>query len=184
MRSARALRFLSPLLVVAALVAACAGSAPGWTYAPAPPITPAPSVEPSGGPSMEPSAAPSVEPSAAPSVAPSAEPSTAPSASASASGEPSGDLTIVEIAALNVEFDTDALAAPADRAFEIRFANNDPGIPHNVEIRDEAGASLFLGDVFPGVETRTYDVPALASGSYPFVCTVHANMVGTLTVGG
>jgi plastocyanin len=32
------------------------------------------------------------------------------------------------------------------------------------------------------VETRTYDVPALAAGTYEFVCTVHPNMRGTLTV--
>ena len=54
-------------------------------------------------------------------------------------------------------------------------------MPHNVAIKDAAGASVFQGDIFPGVETRTYDVPALAAGSYQFVCTVHPNMVGTLT---
>ena len=29
-----------------------------------------------------------------------------------------------------------------------------------------------------------YKVPALPAGTYQFVCTVHPNMVGTLTVGG
>ena len=33
-----------------------------------------------------------------------------------------------------------------------------------------------------GVATKTYDVPALKPGSYAFVCTVHSNMTGTLTV--
>jgi plastocyanin len=32
------------------------------------------------------------------------------------------------------------------------------------------------------VGTQTYDVPALPAGTYSFVCSVHPNMVGTLTV--
>jgi mono/diheme cytochrome c family protein len=39
----------------------------------------------------------------------------------------------------------------------IRFANNDAGVQHNVEIRDATGASLFRA-TSSGVETRTYDV--------------------------
>jgi plastocyanin len=31
------------------------------------------------------------------------------------------------------------------------------------------------------VATATYDVPALAAGTYGFVCSVHPNMTGTLT---
>ena len=33
-----------------------------------------------------------------------------------------------------------------------------------------------------GVTTTTYTVPALPAGTYPFICTVHPNMTGTLTV--
>jgi plastocyanin len=88
---------------------------------------------------------------------------------------------VVEVSALNIAFDPTELTAPADQAFQIAFANNDAGVPHNVEIKDAAGTSTFRGEVFPGVETRTYDVPPLPAGSYQFVCTVHPNMVGTLT---
>jgi plastocyanin len=42
---------------------------------------------------------------------------------------------------------------------------------------------VFLGDVFPGIETRTYDVPALAAGEYAFLCTVHPTMNGVLIAG-
>ncbi len=176
MRSHRLLP-IGLLLITAAAVGACAGAAPGWTYAPAPSITAAPSVEPSA------SAAASVEPSAAPSG--SAEASTAPSAPASASAAPSGDLVVLDIAALNVLFDTDALAAPAVVPFQIRFANNDAGIPHNVEIKDASGATVLTDTPFNGVETRTYDAGPLAAGQYPFLCIVHpTTMVGTLTVGG
>ena len=175
----RSLRTFALAILSLALVA-CSSATPGWTYAPAPAITPPPSTEPA--PSTEPgvSAAPSGGVSAAPSSAPSAGASAAPSGPAP-SGPSSG--TSIEIAALNIAFDKAELAAPADEPFRIVFANNDAGVPHNVEIKDSAGTSIFKGEIFNGVETRTYDVPALAAGSYTFICTVHPNMAGTLTVG-
>ena len=44
------------------------------------------------------------------------------------------------------------------------------------------GTEVFKGEIFPGVATKTYDVPALDAGAYAFVCTVHPTMTGTLTV--
>ena len=55
-------------------------------------------------------------------------------------------------------------------------------MPHNIEIKDAAGAEVFKGDIIDGGKEINYAVPALAAGSYPFVCTVHPNMTGTLTV--
>lgn len=147
------------LLLVAFAVAACASAAPGWTYAPPPSATPLPSVDASA----------------------SAAPSDAPASEAPASEAPSG--TVLQLAAQNIAFDKAELSAPADQPFQIEFANNDAGIPHNVEIKDGSGGVVFLGDIFNGVETRTYDVPALPAGTYTFICTVHPNMTGTLTVG-
>jgi plastocyanin len=73
-------------------------------------------------------------------------------------------------------------SAPADKPFQLEFVNDDAGIPHNVELLDSAGASAFKGDIFPGVETRVYDVPALAAGTYQYICSVHPNMTGTATL--
>lgn len=162
------MRVLRPfaLIAFALALAACASTKPGWTVAP---VTPVPSAPANETPASE---APS-------SQAPSSQ---APSSEAPSSQAPAG--AVLKIAALNIAFDTATLAAPADQPFQIEFANNDPGIPHNVEIKDASGTSLFMGEIFNGVETRTYDVPALAAGSYTFVCTVHPNMTGTLTVGG
>ncbi len=121
---------------------------------------------------------------------PTKQPTPAPGASAAPSGAPTPAPTtgeqpgaVLEITAEGIAFDTDTLAAPADTPFQIVFANNDAGIPHNVEIKKD-GQSVWVGDIFNGVETRTYDVPALAAGTYEFICTVHPNMKGTLTVGG
>ena len=105
-----------------------------------------------------------------------------PSASAGASGEPS-EGPAADISASALAFDTATLTAPADEAFPLVFANNDANIPHNVEIKDASGAPVFTGEVFNGVATMTYQVPALTAGSYPFLCTVHPTMTGTLTAG-
>lgn len=93
-----------------------------------------------------------------------------------------GDVPTIPLVALNIAFDQAALTAPADTPFRIELDNQDAGVPHNVEIKDAAGTTDFLGDIFNGVEKRTYEVTALAAGSYPFLCTVHPNMAGTLTV--
>ena len=162
-------RSVVALSLLAIALVGCAATTPGWTYAPAPSITPAPIASDAGSPAPSESAAPSE------SVAPSA--SVAPSESAAAGG------TVIDLAAAVIAFDQAALSAPADAPFQIAFANNDAGVPHNVEIKDAGGTSVFKGEIFDGVETRTYDVPALAAGAYTFVCTVHSNMTGTLTAG-
>jgi plastocyanin len=114
-------------------------------------------------------------------------PSSAPS-SPGASGEPGASQAatgeVLKLAALNIAFDQAELAAPADVEFQIEFDNQDAGIPHNVEIKDANGQSVFKGEIFNGVAVKTYDVPALAAGTYQFICTVHPNMIGTLKVGG
>ncbi len=76
-----------------------------------------------------------------------------------------------------------AVTVPAGDAFTDRVRQ--PGRGHPAQRRDPrtaAGAQVFKTDIFPGVEKRTYEVPALTAGTYTFVCTVHPNMTGTLTV--
>jgi plastocyanin len=154
------------LLAVMLVTGACSASAPGWTYAPP---TPSPAVTP----------APSGAPSAAP-AGPTPVATLAPSGAApSGAGTPT-----VDISALNVEFEQKEISVPADVEFVIRFDNKDMGVQHNVEIKDASGKSLFMGDIIVGMAQVEYRVPALPAGTYQFVCTVHMNMVGTLTVGG
>jgi plastocyanin len=155
------------LLVAAAALAAAActsASEPGWTYAP-------PTPSPTPGPSVE---APSGE-------APSGE---APSGEAPSGEAPSGGAggDTVQISALNIAFEQTEVAAPADTPFTIAFDNKE-AVPHNVEIKDASGVSVFKGDIVTGPTVVNYEVPALPAGTYQFVCTVHPNMVGTLTAG-
>jgi plastocyanin len=163
MRLARSLAVLVTLGSLAAVLAACAAeSTPGWTFAP----TPTPTV------------APSIEPGSTQAPAPSGAPTAAPS-----DGGNGGAMVQVTITASGIAFDTDTLEVPADTPFQIVFTNNDAGIPHNVAIHEGSptGPAVWTGEIFNGVETRTYDVPALPAGAYGFVCTVHPNMTGTLT---
>jgi mono/diheme cytochrome c family protein/plastocyanin len=115
------------------------------------------------------------------------EPSAAP-ASPGASGEPGASQAptgeSVKITAQGIKFLETEVSAPADTAFNIDFDNQDAGIPHNVEIKDASGTSIFKGEIFNGVAVKTYNVGALPAGTYTFVCTVHPNMTGTLNVGG
>ena len=110
--------------------------------------------------------------------------SAAPGASGSpgASTAPTG--TVLQESALNIAFEVPALTAPAGADFTIEFDNKDAGMPHNIEIKDSSGTSVFKGDIITGPAKATYVVKALPAGNYTFNCTVHPNMTGTLTVGG
>ena len=86
------------------------------------------------------------------------------------------------IHAKDVAFVEKTLAAPADVAFKLEFVNDDPGILHNVEFQDAAGASVFKGEIFAGVATQVYDVPPLGAGTYTYICSVHPSMTGSATI--
>ncbi len=88
----------------------------------------------------------------------------------------------LDLAAKDVTYSTATLDAPADTPFSIKFQNNDQSITHNVAIKDSAGTEVFKGEIFEGVDTRVYPIPALKAGAYVFECSVHPNMTGTLTV--
>jgi plastocyanin len=105
-----------------------------------------------------------------------------PGASPGASVDPNAPVVDVS-ASSSAAFDQSALEAPADEAFVIHFANDENGVPHNVEVKDSGGASLAKGAIITGPAEADYSVPALAAGDYQFVCSVHPNMTGTLTAG-
>ena len=110
-------------------------------------------------------------------------PSVTPPPSVEVSAEPSNDSGAVQISATGLAFEQAEVNVPAGEPFKIDFTNNDAGTPHNVAIHKDSatGEEVFQGEIFNGVETRTYDVPALDAGAYAFICTVHPTMVGTMT---
>ena len=167
------------IATIAFCLAACSSSEEaGWTYAP-PPTEVAPSGAPSGEPgSPAPSTGVSPAPSEPPSAPPSAPVSAAPSGSAPASAPASAATgEVVTVSASNISFEQADLEVPADTPFTLEFMNKDASVPHDVEIRDRSGAPVFKTDTFPGVETRSFDAPALPAGPYQFVCTVHPTMI-------
>ena len=150
----RRLSLLAILAPLALALAACSGT-PGPGWTFAPP-TPPPASQ------AAPSAAASVQPSAG----------------------ASSEAGVVQVSASNVTFEQAQITAPAGAAFTIHFNNKDAGIPHNIEIKDPSGTQVFKGDTVTGPAEVDYKVPALAAGSYTFICTIHSNMTGMLMVGG
>ena len=95
----------------------------------------------------------------------------------------SADPNAPAIVAKDIKFVTTEVNVPAGKPFGLSFANQESA-PHNVAIYTDSSASqaLFKGDIF-GNETRVYQVPALAAGSYFFRCDVHPEMTGTIVAG-
>ena len=131
-------------------------------------------------------AAASPAPASSGSPGTSSAPAQSGSPGASSAPAPSQGATgpTLQITASGIQYVEKSLTAPAGTPFQIAFDNQDPGTPHNVSIHKDSptGEEVFKGEVFPGVAGRTYDIPALAAGTYGYVCTVHPTMTGTLTV--
>jgi plastocyanin len=92
---------------------------------------------------------------------------------------PEADITVT---AENIAFLETSISASADEPFTIALDNKDAGVPHNIAVHDSSGKELFKGEIITGPAATVYDIPPLPAGTYTFVCSVHPNMTGTLTV--
>lgn len=87
------------------------------------------------------------------------------------------------VSAANVSFSTDSIELEAKTEATIPFKNDDTA-EHNIAIYEDDSASkaLFDGQVIPGGQEITYEIPPLDKGEYYFQCDVHPAMNGTVTV--
>lgn len=101
-----------------------------------------------------------------------------------AAAEEEGGGSGLNIAAQDLQFSSDTITLPAGEESTLAFENADASsVQHNVAIyEEEGGKELFPGEVIPGGQSITYDVPALDKGEYYFQCDVHPGMKGTVTV--
>jgi len=104
-------------------------------------------------------------------------------ATASTGGGGGGTAEPSTVVAQNISFDTSTISLPASGA-TLTFDNQDAGVPHNISIyTDETlGENLFSGELITGPDTVDYSIPAIDPGEYYFLCDVHPNMNGTVTV--
>ena len=86
-----------------------------------------------------------------------------------------------KVVAQDIAFDQTTIAVKAGVLFILVFENRE-SVSHNVSIyADEArNDRRFEGVLFGGPGTRWYPVPALAAGTYVFVCDLHPTMRGAL----
>ena len=100
-------------------------------------------------------------------------------AGATAQPATGGTGNTVSVVAKDIAFQTPDVTVKAGAPVTIDFDNQD-GAPHNIAISDANGKSVFKGDIVTSTKVA-YNVPALAAGTYTFICEVHPNMKGTIT---
>jgi plastocyanin len=96
--------------------------------------------------------------------------------------DPSSD---AQIAACDLLFDRPELTIVADTPTTLRFENR-VAIPHNIAIHagdaTSVGVERWRGALLEGPASVVYELPALSSGRYAFVCSIHPTMAGDLIV--
>jgi cytochrome c oxidase subunit 2 len=99
-----------------------------------------------------------------------------------------GTLTVV---AKSIAFDTSCIEVPAAGTTKLVLDNQDPGVPHNLEIYTNEQATTRLAgatgpsDVVTGVAQTSYQISGLPPGTYFFRCDIHpTQMTGKFVVKG
>ena len=85
------------------------------------------------------------------------------------------------VVAVNISYDPDEVKLPAGFPLRIVLDNRDGGVPHDIKVF-QGGTTIAQSPIVTGPATSEVRFGPLAPGDYQFMCTVHPNMLGTLTV--
>ena len=85
------------------------------------------------------------------------------------------------VAAVNISFDPVEVTLPTGMPLRIVLDNKDNGVPHDIKVF-QGGTTIAQSPIVTGPATTEVRFGPLAPGAYQFMCTVHPNMQGTLTI--
>lgn len=101
----------------------------------------------------------------------------APGSDAPGPSAPAGDAIV--IVAKDMKFQTTSVTVKAGAPVAV-VLDNQESAPHNIAIKDASGAEVFKGEIVTNTKVNNA-IPALAPGTYTFLCEVHPDMKGTIT---
>ena len=78
-------------------------------------------------------------------------------------------------------FVPESVTAPPETEVELVF-NNQATVPHNLTFPDTTPIDAATQEQLPAGQSETLNFTTPAPGTYPFVCTIHPGMDGTLVV--
>jgi len=106
-------------------------------------------------------------------------------ANATPAPAPSG-ATVFHLVAKDIAYDQHAFEVAANQPFVIDFQNQDSGITHDVDIRQNDKTTVVQDQpITEGGATSSYNYNGLPPGTYVFICSIHPTvpaMSGVLTV--
>lgn len=74
-----------------------------------------------------------------------------------------------------------SVTAPPETEIQLTFTNQ-ATVPHNLTFTEETGIQARTEEQLPPQQSQTITFAAPPPGTYPFVCTIHPGMDGTLVV--
>ena len=78
-------------------------------------------------------------------------------------------------------FVPESVTAPPESEVELIF-NNEATVPHNLTFEESTPIEAATEEQLPPGQSQTLNFTTPAPGTYPFVCTIHPGMDGTLVV--
>jgi plastocyanin len=85
------------------------------------------------------------------------------------------------VKAVNIAYDPVAISLPTGVPLRLVLDNRDNGVPHDIKVL-QGDQGLGQSPVVTGPAMTEVRVGPLSPGTYQYQCTVHPNMLGTLTI--